>query len=333
VTVVGDPRDARIALLRRGDRRALARAITLIESTRGADRAEAEALLTRIAAEGAPQATLRIGMSGVPGVGKSTFVERFGLAAIARGHRVAVLAVDPSSKRTGGAILGDKTRMAGLARAPEAFVRPTAAGATLGGVARRTGEAIELVEAAGFDLVLVETVGVGQSETAVASLTDLFILLLPPAGGDELQGIKKGVVEIADILLVNKADGDLAAAAARAVADYTAAINLLRPRVAWWRPPVLPVSAATGAGVDAVFEEIARWRQTAEAAGARLARRREQARERLWDELTAGLVARFADDPANAARLEAALAEVAAGTASPAVAARRLLDGIGANLR
>ena len=188
---------------------------------------------------------LRLGISGVPGVGKSTFIERFGLMLIEQGHRVAVLAVDPSSRRTGGSILGDKTRMDNLARHPAAYIRPSAAGLTLGGVARRTADAIQLVEAAGFDVVIIETVGVGQSETAVSDLTDLFLLLLPPAGGDELQGIKKGVVELSDIVVINKADGDLVPAARRAVADYTAALQLLRPISAHWRPPVLATSAAT----------------------------------------------------------------------------------------
>ncbi|MFY7958676.1 MAG: methylmalonyl Co-A mutase-associated GTPase MeaB, partial [Elsteraceae bacterium] len=200
---MADETSAEAALIAAGDRRALAQAITLVESTRADHRRRAEDLLARLAP---PGRSLRLGVSGVPGVGKSTFIERFGLLLIERGHKVAVLAVDPSSRRTGGSILGDKTRMHTLARHPDAFIRPSAAGSTLGGVARRTADAILLVEAAGYDVVIIETVGVGQSETAVADLTDLFLLLLPPAGGDELQGIKKGIVELADILVINKAD-------------------------------------------------------------------------------------------------------------------------------
>ena len=204
--------------LRRGDRRALARAITLVESSRPDHRDEAERIIEALLPETGK--AVRIGISGPPGAGKSTFIERFGLAGIALGRRIAVLAVDPASKRGGGAILGDKTRMAELARAPEAFIRPSSAGDTRGGIARRTREAILLCEAAGFDAILVETIGVGQAETAVAEIVDMFVLILPPAGGDELQGIKRGIIELADLVLVNKADGELAAAAHRTVADY-----------------------------------------------------------------------------------------------------------------
>ena len=216
------------AAVRAGDRRALARAVTLVESTRGDHRDDAARLIELLAP--AAGGAFRIGISGVPGAGKSTFIEAFGLHLIAAGHRVAVLSVDPSSPASGGSILGDKTRMAELARRPEAFIRPTPSGGTLGGVARRTREALLVCEAAGFDVVLVETVGVGQSETAVAGMTDLFLLLLVPGGGDELQGIKRGIVELADLVLVNKADGDLAAAAERAVEAYRSALTLLRPR-------------------------------------------------------------------------------------------------------
>jgi LAO/AO transport system kinase len=210
-----------------GDRRALARAITLIESTRADHRAAAEALLARLLP--ASGKSVRLGISGVPGVGKSTFIERFGLQLIDAGHKVAVLAVDPSSKKSGGSILGDKTRMQELARSPAAFIRPSPTGGTLGGVARRSREALLACEAAGFDVAIVETVGVGQSETAVADMVDMFLLLLLPSGGDELQGLKKGIVELADLLLINKADGELEAAAGRAAAEYTSALNLLRP--------------------------------------------------------------------------------------------------------
>ncbi len=216
------------AALRRGDRRALARAITLVESTRQDHRQAAERLLEcgRGRWRGNPSGSA---FSGAPGVGKSTFIEAFGLMVIERGNKVAVLAVDPSSKRGGGSLLGDKTRMSELARDPRGFIRPSPAGTTLGGVARRTREAILLAEAAGFDVVIVETVGVGQSETAVADMVDMFLLLLAPGAGDELQGLKKGIVELADLILVNKADGDLKPAALRAVAEYRHALHLLRP--------------------------------------------------------------------------------------------------------
>lgn len=269
---------------------------------------------------------LRLGISGVPGVGKSTFIERFGLMLIEQGHRVAVLAVDPSSRRTGGSILGDKTRMDNLARHPAAYIRPSAAGLTLGGVARRTADAIQLVEAAGFDIVIIETVGVGQSETAVSDLTDLFLLLLPPAGGDELQGIKKGVVELADIVVINKADGDLIPAARRAVADYTAALHLLRPISAHWRPSVLATSAATGAGLPEVWTMVQEWRKAAEAVGAVSARRATQAASRLWSEIADSLLDRLRAHPNVQALLPRIEIEIAAGRMSAVTGARCLMD-------
>src|SRR6056297_1363546 len=220
--------DALADRLLSGDRRALARAITLVESARADHRTMAEALLDRLAAEG--REALRVGLSGTPGVGKSTFIEAFGMDLTGAGKRVAVLAVDPSSARTGGSILGDKTRMERLAREPLAYIRPSPSQTELGGVARRTREAIALCEAAGFDMVIVETVGVGQSETLVAEMTDIFVLLLAPGGGDELQGVKRGIMEIADLILINKADGDLEAAARRTAADYAGALRLMRPR-------------------------------------------------------------------------------------------------------
>ena len=210
-----------------GDRRALARAITLIESSRRQDRAAATELLKTLAPH--TGGSLRIGLSGAPGVGKSTFIEAFGQALIQGGERVAVLAVDPSSARGGGSILGDKTRMERLSRQKDAFIRPSPSNAALGGVARRTREAVRLCEAAGFTVTLIETVGVGQSETMVADMTDVFVLLLNPSGGDDLQGVKRGVMERADLILVNKADGDLASAAKGTVSDYANALRLLRP--------------------------------------------------------------------------------------------------------
>lgn len=316
----GDLADA----IRAGDRRALARGITLVESTRADHRAAAEALLAALLPH--TGGAVRLGISGVPGVGKSTFIEAFGLHVIGQGHRVAVLAVDPSSQRTGGSILGDKTRMEALSRDPSAFIRPSPAGSTLGGVARRTREAMLLLEAAGFDLVIVETVGVGQSETAVADMVDLFLLLLPPAGGDELQGIKKGIVELADLIVVNKADGDLVAAARHAVAEYRHALHMLRPASPHWRVPVLSCSAITGAGVPEVWDAVGRYRAALGPTGEIGRRRAEQARAWMWSEIRESLVAAFTADPAVRAALAGLEADVAAGRTTPGMAARLLLD-------
>ncbi|HLI11067.1 MAG TPA: methylmalonyl Co-A mutase-associated GTPase MeaB [Alphaproteobacteria bacterium] len=306
-----------------GDRRALARAITLVESTREDHRARAEALLERLMP--AVGRSIRLGISGVPGVGKSTFIEAFGLYVIGEGHRLAVLAVDPSSKRGGGSILGDKTRMERLAVSPAAFIRPSPAGGTLGGVARRTREAMLVCEAAGFDIVLVETVGVGQSETAVADMVDMFVLLLLPASGDELQGIKRGIMELADLLVVNKSDGELAAAANRAAADYRRALQLIMPASPNWRTPVIQCSAVTGSGIAAVWQAVARYREALGASGEIAARRASQARAWLWSELSEGLLAALRRQPEIAAELDGIEAAVAAGRLSPAAAARRLL--------
>ena len=312
-----------IAALRQGDRRALARAITLIESTRPDHREAAERLVEELLPK--TGAAVRIGISGPPGAGKSTFIERFGLEGIRLGRRIAVLAVDPSSKRGGGAILGDKTRMTELARSPAAFIRPSSAGDRAGGVARHTREAILLCEAAGFDTVLVETVGVGQAETAVAEIVDMFVLILPPAAGDELQGIKRGVVELADFVLVNKADGELAAAAHRSTADYASALRLLRPPLPEWAVPVRAISALEGIGIPEVWDEVARFRAALERSGAWSRRRAEQARAALWFEVGDSLVERFRAAPAVSARLAALEQEVMAGTRTPAAAARTLL--------
>jgi LAO/AO transport system kinase len=314
---------ALIAALRKSDRRALARAITLVESTRPDDRDEAEGLIEALRPE--TGGSVRIGISGPPGAGKSTFIERFGLEGIALGRRIAVLAVDPASKRGGGAILGDKTRMAELARAPEAFIRPSSAGDSRGGVAGRTREAILLCEAAGFDAVLVETVGVGQAETAVAEMVDMFVLILPPAGGDELQGIKRGVIELADLVLVNKADGELAAAAHRSVADYASALGLIRPPTPEWQVPVRAVSALEGTGVREVWEDVERFRGALEKTGAWSRRRAEQARSALWSEIGDTLLDRFRASPSVAERLADFEREVMAGTRSPSVVARTML--------
>jgi GTPase len=301
----------------------LARALTLVESTPPDHRWQAEGLIERILPV-CGDAT-RIGISGPPGAGKSTFIERFGLDGIARGRRIAVLAVDPGSKRGGGAILGDKTRMTELGRAPAAFIRPSSAGAETGGVARRTREAILVCEAAGFDTVLVETVGAGQAETTVAEMVDMFVLVLPPASGDELQGIKRGIIELADLILVNKADGALLDHARRAAAEYANAIRLIRPAHAEWQVAVRAVSALTGGGIEAVWDDVAGFRAALEASGAWQRRRAEQWRAALWHEIGDGLVERFRAAPAVAAHLGVIEREVAEGVRTPAAAARLLL--------
>ncbi len=308
----------------RGDRRALARAITLVESTRRDHRRQAEVLLETMLPE--TGRGVRIGISGVPGVGKSTFIEAFGQYVISQGHRVAVLAIDPSSQRTGGSILGDKTRMERLGRRPEAFIRPSPAGATLGGVARRTREAMLLCEAAGFDVVLVETVGVGQSETAVADMVDLFLLLLLPGGGDELQGIKKGIVELADLVVVNKADGALMEAANLAVAEYRHALTLLRPATGDWKTPVLSCSARTGAGIDQLWESIGQYRSQLGVSGALAARRADQATAWLWNEIRESLVEAFRAHPEVRAALLDLEDRVRRGELPPTAAAVTLLE-------
>jgi LAO/AO transport system kinase len=308
-----------------GDRRALARAITLVESVRADHRAQAGALLDTL--RGAGRQALRIGLSGTPGVGKSTFIESFGMLLTAQGLKVAVLAVDPSSARSGGSILGDKTRMERLSRDPRAFIRPSPSQAHLGGVARRTREAVALCEAAGFDVVLVETVGVGQSETVVAEMSDLFLLLMAPAGGDELQGVKRGIMEIADMIVVNKADGELKATAMRTCADYAGALRLLRKRPQ--DPPGFPkaimVSAIEETGLLAAWDEVqalARWRRET---GHWATRRAGQARHWFEEEVRQGLLARLTEDPAARARMADLGAKVAEGAVEPARAAEAML--------
>jgi LAO/AO transport system kinase len=276
---------------------------------------------------------VRIGISGPPGAGKSTFIERFGLEGIALGWHIAVLAIDPASKRGGGAILGDKTRMAELARAPTAFIRPSPAGHSHGGIARHTREAILLCEAAGFDAVLVETVGVGQSETAVADVVDMFMLILAPAGGDELQGIKRGIIELADLVLVNKADGDLAPAAQRSVADYANALGLIRPPLPEWQVPVRAISALEGTGIREVWDDVERFRGALERTGAWSRRRAEQARSALWAEIGDSLVEIFRTAREVAGRLAVVEEQVMAGTRTPSAAARGLLEAFFARER
>lgn len=317
--------------IRAGERRALARAITLVESTRADDRAKAAQLL---AALGTDRQALRIGLSGTPGVGKSTFIESFGKMLTGQGLRVAVLAVDPSSTRSGGSILGDKTRMDLLSRDPNAFIRPSPSQSQLGGVARRTREAIALCEAANFDVVLIETVGVGQSETAVAEMSDLFLLLLAPAGGDELQGVKRGIMETCDIILVNKADGDLKLQATRTCADYSGALRLMRKRAHDPDdfPKALPVSALEEQGIASAWEQmqtLANWRKDN---GIWDARRIEQSRFWFNEEVRAGLLARLISDKDVKAKLAALEKDVTQGKTPPAQAAETLIAQIFANI-
>jgi LAO/AO transport system kinase len=313
-----------IESLRKGDRRALARAVTLIESTRPDHREEAERFLDAILP--LTGGATRIGISGPPGAGKSTFIERFGLDGVAGGRRLAVLAVDPGSKRGGGAILGDKTRMSDLSRHPAAYIRPSSAGVQTGGVARRTREAILVCEAAGFDTIVVETVGTGQSETSVAEMTDMFVLILPPTAGDELQGLKRGIIELADLILVNKADGALAPHARDTAAEYENAMRLVMSSVPGWEVPVRAVSALTGEGVAAIWDEVARFRGVLEKGGLWQERRAVQAKAALWAELGDGLIDRFRAAPAITERLGEIEREVAVGERTVAAAARELLD-------
>jgi len=310
-----------------GDRRALARAITLVESSRPDHRGQATEVLEALLP--ATGGSMRVGISGAPGVGKSTFIEALGLHVARSGLRVAVLAVDPSSARTGGSILGDKTRMPELSRHEHAFIRPSPGGTQLGGVARHTREAMLLCEAFGFDVVIVETIGVGQSEVAVADMVDLFLLLVAPGGGDELQGIKRGIMELADLVVVNKADGDLAAAAGRTAADYANALHLVRPRWTAWTPEAVSCSALHQTGIAEVWAEIERFGQAVGASGEDEAHRARQAVAWMWSEVRDTLLDRLRADPAVAALVAPLEADVAAGRVTPTVAARTLLDAFG----
>jgi LAO/AO transport system kinase len=316
-----------VAGVEQGDRRALARAITLVESSRPDHREQADDLIAAVLPR--TGTSIRLGISGPPGVGKSTFIESFGLHLTAAGHRVAVLAVDPSSTRSGGSILGDKTRMEQLAREPGAFIRPSPSGGTLGGVARRTREAMLLCEAAGFDVVLVETVGVGQSELAVADMVDLFVLLVSPGGGDELQGIKRGIMELADLVVVTKADGDLAAAARHACSDHRHALQLLRHPHRSIEPQALLVSSTEGTGIDEVWKQVQADHEALSAAGDLERLRARQRRAWLWSEVTDALMERIRNDPRVADLVPVIEADVDAGTLAPVAGARRLLAELG----
>lgn len=319
--------EALVEQVRAGDRRALAKAITLVESTRADHRTQAEAVIDALM--DTTGRAYRIGISGPPGAGKSTFIEALGLHLVGAGHQVAVLAVDPSSRRTGGSILGDKTRMPELSRHADAFIRPSPGGSQLGGVARRTREAMLLCEAAGFDVVIVETIGVGQSEVAVSDMVDLFLLLTSPGGGDELQGIKRGIMELADLIVVNKADGDLAPAAGRSAADYTNAVHLLRPRWSAWATEVRTCSALHHTGVAEIWDAIERFHQAVEQSGELTAARAEQSVAWMWSELRDALIERFRADTTVDALLAPTQDAVARGDVSPSSAARQLLDRFG----
>ncbi len=309
-----------------GERAALARAITLVESRRADHQAVARDLLQRLMPHtGKAQ---RVGITGVPGAGKSTTIESLGCALTAAGNKVAVLAVDPSSGRHGGSILGDKTRMERLSVDPNAFIRPSPSGGALGGVARKTREAMLLCEAAGFDVVIVETVGVGQSETVVADMVDIFVALLIPGGGDELQGIKKGLIELADLLVINKADAD-PMKAERSARDYRNALHILTPAHPDWTPPVLTASGLTGAGLDLLWSQIERHREIMAANGARASRRADQDARWMWAMVNDRLAEAFRAAPAVAALVDETEGAVRAGDLPASAAADRLLKAFG----
>ncbi|MDH5455321.1 MAG: methylmalonyl Co-A mutase-associated GTPase MeaB [Gammaproteobacteria bacterium] len=306
-----------------GDRRALARAITIVESTRRDHRAEAGALLEQLMPHTGN--SIRVGISGAPGVGKSTFIEALGNHVIDQGYKPAVLTVDPSSAISGGSILGDKTRMETLARRAEAYIRPSPSGMTLGGVTRRSRETLLLCEAAGFDVIIVETVGVGQSETRVADMTDIFVLLLQPGSGDQLQGIKRGIMELADLVLINKADDDLEEMARKSASEYRHALALLRPRTSDWRVEVQTCSARDGAGVDEAWDAITRHQHTVLNSGLLDTRRAEQARSWMWSEVQDSLIADLMDDAAVREQIPVLEEAVSSGKIPAATAAERLL--------
>jgi LAO/AO transport system kinase len=309
--------------VRAGDRRLLAKAITLVESTHPDHQDAAQRLLERLLPD--TGAAVRVGITGVPGVGKSTLIDALGTLLTGKGHRVAVLAIDPSSSRTGGSILGDKTRMPRLAADPAAYIRPSPTSGALGGVARTTRETLLLCEAAGFDVVLVETVGVGQSEVLVAGMVDSFLALMLPGAGDELQGIKRGLIELAHMIAINKADGDNLLRARQAARHYRNALAIIEPVTPGWRPPVLTLSAIEETGIDRLWETIEAHRRTAEASGELARRRREQAVQWFRSLLDERLRRHFREDRAMAARLAEAERAVGAGELAPGAAVDRLL--------
>ena len=315
--------DALVEGVLSGDRASVGRAVTLVESTSPDHRADARLLLDALAPHAGD--AQRVGITGVPGVGKSTFIEALGSMLTAAGHRVAVLAVDPTSTVTGGSILGDKTRMPRLSNDSSAFVRPSPSAGTLGG----TRETVMVLEAAGHDVVLVETVGIGQSETVVAAMVDFFLVLMLPGAGDELQGIKKGVLEMADLIAVNKADGDNVPAARTAVRDYSAALRLTHPTSPTWTPPVMTCSGQTGDGLDDLWNRIGDHRSLMTATGEWEDRRRAQRLSWMWSMVEDRLLDSLRRDPAVLALLGAAEAEVLDGLTTPSAAAERLLEAFG----
>jgi LAO/AO transport system kinase len=320
----GDSIDKLAAAVRSGDRAALPRAITLVESTRADHRDRAQQLLLELMP--AAGNALHVGITGVPGVGKSTAIEALGMYLIGRGHRVAVLAVDPSSTRTGGSILGDKTRMPRLATHPDAYIRPSPTSGTLGGVAKATRETIVLLEAAGFDVILVETVGVGQSEVAVSNMVDTFVFLTLARTGDQLQGIKKGVLELADIVVVNKADGNHLTEARKAARELSGAIRLIYPRETLWRPPVLTMSALEGTGLEELWDTVERHRDVLTEAGDFEARRRAQQVDWTWQMVRDTVLDRLLSNHAVRKGRADIERQVLTGELTPALAAQQILE-------
>jgi LAO/AO transport system kinase len=313
--------------LRAGDRAALARAITLVESRKAEHQHQARELVQSLLPF--TGAAMRVGITGVPGVGKSTAIDTLGCILIASGHKVAVLAVDPSSARTGGSILGDKTRMARLSAERDAFIRPSPSSGTLGGVAAKTRETMLLCEAAGFDVILVETVGVGQSETTVAEMTDFFLVLMLPGAGDELQGIKKGVLELADMIAVNKAEGDNRARAVAAAGEYRAALHIMQPASPNWAPPVVLVSGLENVGLDDMWAKVVEHRQKFEATGELAQKRRDQQVKWMWTMLEELMFARLRHDAKVRALLPDLERQVAEGALAPTFAVEKIAAALG----